>query len=167
MANHQVSLRCTARPRRSRVTALRRRPAVTQVLVTSSGAPTRWGNRDEPCPRGPSPPSPYSLPPPPRADEEGQSDDDGVYLYIRMELCDLGDAEEHMKALPEQAFPVAEVQPLFLQMVVALHEAQQRFSMRHYDIKLLNFFLQVGTQAPPRALAHARTLTAPPPRARA
>lgn len=137
---------------------------LSQVLVTSTGAPPRWGNREEPCPRGPSPPSPYSLPPPPSADEDGQSTEHGVYLYIRMELCDLGDAEEHMKALPDQAFPVPEIPPLFLQMVIALHEAQRRFSMRHYDVKLLNFFLKVGQgDRPQHTLARAGELTAARP----
>jgi serine/threonine protein kinase len=59
-----------------------------------------------------------------------------------MELCDKGDTEEYMKTLPGERFDPSEARLLLFQMAYALHTAAIKFSLKHYDVKLLNFFIQ-------------------------
>jgi len=66
----------------------------------------------------------------------------GKFQYIRMELCRYGDMEEWLKTQPGQGIAANEARMLFFQMAFALHAAADRYSMKHYDVKLLNFFLQ-------------------------
>jgi serine/threonine protein kinase len=67
----------------------------------------------------------------------------GRYQYIRMELCDKGDVEEFMKReLPEEMFGLEVAKQILFQLAFALHVAAVRFSVKHYDLKLLNVFLQ-------------------------
>ena len=78
--------------------------------------------------------------------------EEGVYQYLRAELCTGGDAEEFLRKLAasaasspspiDSALPVSSVQSLLLQMVWSLHVAQTRLHLRHYDVKLLNVLLQ-------------------------
>ena len=68
----------------------------------------------------------------------------GDYCYIRMELCDGGDFEEFLK---EKTFglgyiPLKETVGGLFQMIASLNLAQNKFNLRHYDVKLLNFFLK-------------------------
>jgi serine/threonine protein kinase len=62
------------------------------------------------------------------------------FLYIRMELCDGGDVEEALRANPRPGERV--VAALFEQMALSVLFAQRSIALRHYDIKLLNFFLK-------------------------
>jgi len=66
----------------------------------------------------------------------------GRYQYIRMELCKHGDVEEYIKRQPDQVIAMHEARCILFQMAFALHTAGDRFGMKHYDVKLLNFFLQ-------------------------
>jgi serine/threonine protein kinase len=66
----------------------------------------------------------------------------GRYQYIRMELCELGDAEEFIKTLPDETLDPEVARKLLFQMAFALHIAAERFSLKHYDVKLLNYFIQ-------------------------
>jgi len=66
----------------------------------------------------------------------------GKFQYIRMELCRHGDIEEWLKKQPDQSIAPSESRMLLFQMAFALHTAADRYSMKHYDVKLLNFFLQ-------------------------
>ena len=66
----------------------------------------------------------------------------GQHQYIRMELCDCGDLEEFIHAQPQEQLGDAALVPLAFQMVFALYAAQRELSMRHYDVKLLNFLLK-------------------------
>ena len=66
----------------------------------------------------------------------------GKFQYIRMELCRHGDIEEWLKKQPDQSIAPSEGRMLLFQMAFALHTAADRYSMKHYDVKLLNFFLQ-------------------------
>ena len=59
-----------------------------------------------------------------------------------MELCGEGDAEEYMKRLPNEAVEPNIAQSVIFQISYALHAAADRFSVKHYDIKLLNIFIQ-------------------------
>lgn len=66
----------------------------------------------------------------------------GHFQYIRMELCDEGDAEEFLKRQPSESISSCQARSLLFQMAFALHAAAVKFSLKHYDVKLLNFFLQ-------------------------
>eukprot|EP00588_Corethron_pennatum_P009363 CAMPEP_0194276296 /NCGR_PEP_ID=MMETSP0169-20130528/8920_1 /TAXON_ID=218684 /ORGANISM="Corethron pennatum, Strain L29A3" /LENGTH=1536 /DNA_ID=CAMNT_0039019985 /DNA_START=113 /DNA_END=4723 /DNA_ORIENTATION=- len=66
----------------------------------------------------------------------------GKYQYIRMELCHYGDVEMHLKSQPNKNINGEEARQLLFQMAFALHVASVKFGLKHYDVKLLNFFLQ-------------------------
>ena len=68
----------------------------------------------------------------------------GDYCYIRMELCDGGDFEEFLKEKTNGLgiIPKRETVGALFQMISSLDLAQKRLNLRHYDIKLLNFFLK-------------------------
>ncbi|CAB9496345.1 Conserved hypothetical, protein [Seminavis robusta] len=72
----------------------------------------------------------------------------GRYQYIRMELCSGGDAEEYIKDQPDQLLNVEMSRILLFQLSFALHVAASKFSLKHYDLKLLNVFLQDATNVP-------------------
>ena len=59
-----------------------------------------------------------------------------------MELCQHGDMEEFIKNLPDKMLSTWDFRNLLFQMAFALHVAGDRFGLKHYDVKLLNFFLQ-------------------------
>ena len=62
----------------------------------------------------------------------------GKYQYIRMEYCASGDLEEVVRH--RKGFQAEVVRPLLFQMFLALYSCREQLSMRHYDVKLLNFF---------------------------
>ena len=62
-------------------------------------------------------------------------------LYIVMELATGGDMEEACKLEPNMMWPVAKLPCMLYQMLFALYAAQRELGLRHYDVKLLNFFL--------------------------
>lgn len=66
----------------------------------------------------------------------------GVYQYIQMELCDGGDVEEFMRNAQHELLPLDVVLPYFFQMCYSLYVGRDKFQLRHYDIKLLNFFMK-------------------------
>ena len=78
------------------------------------------------------------------------------HQYLLMELAEGGDMEEACKKQPGEAWEPAELPALLLQMLFSLHASQRELGMRHYDIKLLNFFL---ARPPPSSAADARALT--------
>ena len=59
-----------------------------------------------------------------------------------MELCDEGDAEEYLKRQPEESISPFLARNLVFQVAFAMYAAADRFSLKHYDLKLLNVFLQ-------------------------
>ena len=75
---------------------------------------------------------------PSRAKEEKHAK---VFQYARMELCSHGDVESYMKTLPEEMLPLDAAVDFAFQMIFAMHAAREQFSLRHHDIKLLNFFV--------------------------
>ena len=71
------------------------------------------------------------------------SESGNVYQYIRMELCDGGDLEDFIRDQANQTLPLHEaVVPYLFQMVFAIYAARDKYQLRHFDIKLLNFFLK-------------------------
>lgn len=97
-----------------------------------------WGSATNKRPKGIA----YSSPKVKRNPKEPASSKRGRYQYIRMELCDSGDAEEYLKELPNEALLPCEARGIFFQIAFALHAAADKFSLKHYDLKLLNVFLQ-------------------------
>ena len=64
------------------------------------------------------------------------------------------DIEEAIKAQPKQLFAVDQLRPLLYQMLFALYASQRELGLRHYDIKLLNFFLaDPASRLPPQSAA--------------
>ena len=59
-----------------------------------------------------------------------------------MELCENGDVEEYIKNRPDKMIDPMDCRNLLFQMAFALHVAGDRFGLKHYDVKLLNFLLQ-------------------------
>ena len=66
----------------------------------------------------------------------------GRFQYMRMELCNRGDAEEYIKDQPHKQIDKKLGQSYLFQIAFALHVAADRFSFKHYDMKLLNVFVQ-------------------------
>ena len=64
------------------------------------------------------------------------------YQYIRMELCQHGDVEGHIREQQSKQLAPCDCRNLLFQMVFALHVAGNKFGLKHYDVKLLNFLLQ-------------------------
>ncbi|RHY66809.1 hypothetical protein DYB30_011841, partial [Aphanomyces astaci] len=83
----------------------------------------------------------------------------GLYQYIRMELCDGGNVEDYLR-LDGTTNLVHGWPSLFFQMVYALYAGRAHHQLRHYDVKLLNFFLQSTTgprtqDDPPHIITYA------------
>jgi len=66
----------------------------------------------------------------------------GSFQYMRMELCQHGDAEDFISRQSEKVVSFVEARCLLFQMAFSLHVAGDKFGLKHYDVKLLNFFLQ-------------------------
>jgi serine/threonine protein kinase len=71
----------------------------------------------------------------------------GCYQYVVVQYAEGGDMEEACKALPNMAWPVDQLPHLAFQMLFSLHVAQKELQLRHYDVKLLNFFLTAPAAA--------------------
>lgn len=95
-----------------------------------------WGSETNKCPKGDAYTSPMATKNAKAPRKQGH------FQYIRMELCDRGDAEEYIKTLPDELLPPELARQLLFQMTFALHAAANRYSLKHYDIKLLNYFVQ-------------------------
>lgn len=112
---------------------------ITRGVFTCQHEPpsSQWGKRENAAPRGTSYDgrgSQLSLTP-----EPGHS---ANYQYIRMELCQHGDMEDFIRKLPDATLSPNVCRNLLFQMAFSLHVASDRFGLKHYDVKLLNFFLQ-------------------------
>ena len=76
-----------------------------------------------------------------------------VFQYARMELCRFGDVESYMKTLPNEMLPLDATVDFAFQMAFAIHAAREQLSLRHHDVKLLNFF--IGERSEGQAYAYA------------
>mmetsp|Transcript_4479 Transcript_4479/g.4954 ORF Transcript_4479/g.4954 Transcript_4479/m.4954 type:complete len:2164 (+) Transcript_4479:538-7029(+) len=111
---------------------------ITRGVFTCPFAPpdSRWGNAETRAPLGCSFDQLMIQPHEPNISKNGR------FQYIRMELCKHGDLESFISNQPEKAIDAHEARILLFQMAFSLHTAGDRFAMKHYDVKLLNFFLQ-------------------------
>lgn len=60
------------------------------------------------------------------------------YQYMRMEFCSYGDTEELVRA--RRHLSASCVRTSLFQMLYSCYAAREQLSLRHYDVKLLNFF---------------------------
>lgn len=58
-----------------------------------------------------------------------------------MELINEGDAEEYIKRQPEALLPFQLARSVLFQLAFAVYAAADKFSVKHYDIKMLNLFI--------------------------
>lgn len=61
--------------------------------------------------------------------------------FIGMELCEHGDAEVFIKAQENRVLPTEQAIGFLFQMAFALYAGRAELSLRHFDVKLLNFFV--------------------------
>lgn len=98
---------------------------------------THWGSEDNKNPMGfffnPSQIA--------RAPREPKDPEPGRYQFIRMELCNRGDAEGYICSQPSKQLDPFVARCIMFQIAFALHIGAERFSLKHYDIKLLNVFI--------------------------
>ena len=66
----------------------------------------------------------------------------GRYQFMRMELCSEGDFEEYLKRQRAECLCPDIARTSLFQIAFALHAAADRCCLKHYDIKLLNVFVQ-------------------------
>ena len=59
-----------------------------------------------------------------------------------MELCEFGDIEGFIRNEPKNVIHPEEARIFLFQMAFSLHVAGDKFGLKHYDVKLLNFLLQ-------------------------
>ena len=66
----------------------------------------------------------------------------GMYQFIRMEFCRGGDLEEVVRSieLPD----ILLVKKMLFQMCFSIYACREQIGLRHYDVKLLNFFVTDG-----------------------
>jgi serine/threonine protein kinase len=67
----------------------------------------------------------------------------GLYQYIRMEYCAGGDLEELVRQ--HRLLDVFVVRAVLFQMCFSIYCCRDHLQLRHYDIKLLNFFAADGS----------------------
>ena len=108
-------------------------------VFTSKFEPSisHWGCSDNKMPLG----AQYDLTRKYSRPRKPSSNEQGSYQYIRMELCRHGDVEEYIKKQPGSIISSEDARSLLFQMAFSLHVAGNKFGMKHYDVKLLNFFL--------------------------
>lgn len=118
-----------------------------QVFQLTRPAPgSLWGTEDYPTPQGKSfRGAGAAVAANPRlctakGMEHVERASEGLFQYIRMELCGEGDLESYMKRLPEEMMSLPQLRSAMFQMFFSLYVARHRLNFRHYDVKLLNFF---------------------------
>jgi len=95
-----------------------------------------WGNANNKKPKGEI----YCSPKTKRRPREPKKT--GHFQYIRMELCGEGDIEDFLKCQPHESVAPLQARNLLFQIAFALYAGAEKFSLKHYDVKLLNVFLQ-------------------------
>lgn len=100
-------------------------------------SPLHWGSADNKKPLG----SYYDTSQLCAEPCEPSNKEKGSFQYIRMELCKHGDVEEYIKRQKGSVLPPSDSRALLFQMAFSLYVAGNKFGMKHYDVKLLNFFL--------------------------
>jgi serine/threonine protein kinase len=113
---------------------------LTRGVITSGYAPpeSHWGSMDNKNPKG----AKYNAAKVRRPGKPKGEPDIGRYQLIRMELCHGGDLEEYLKVQPDKILECNMSRSALFQIAFALHAGAARFSLKHYDMKLLNVFVQ-------------------------
>ena len=88
-----------------------------------------------------------------------KSKKDGNYQFIRMEFCTGGDVEHIIRV--NRHLPISTVRSYLFQMCYALYSCRVELDLRHYDIKLLNFFATNGLSLFSQSSSAYRALTRP------
>lgn len=112
---------------------------VNSVFTCAYPAPDScWGREDNKYPRGQSydPAGSYRQPRVPKVGHPGR------YQYISMELVNGGDAEEFIKHQQGERLQSNVARSMLFQIAFSLFAAADKFSVKHYDVKLLNIFVQ-------------------------
>lgn len=65
------------------------------------------------------------------------------YQYIRMEYCSGGDLEEVVRRAGQ--LTVSTVKSILFQIFFAFYAGREKLCLRHFDVKLLNFFVSDGS----------------------
>ena len=66
----------------------------------------------------------------------------GNFQYIKMEFCSGGDLEDLVRRAVR--LDVQIVRSILFQMFFAFYTCREKFNLRHFDVKLLNFFVSTG-----------------------
>ena len=66
----------------------------------------------------------------------------GNFQYIKMEFCPGGDLEDLVRRAVRLQVQV--VRSILFQMFFAFYTCREKFNLRHFDVKLLNFFVSTG-----------------------
>lgn len=113
---------------------------ITRGMFTCGYSPPEnyWGSATNKKPKGRS----YDKRKQRRLPKEPKEYHPGRFQYIRMEFCNEGDAEEFLKRQEREAIESNIAQAFVFQIAFALHAAADKYSVKHYDIKLLNIFMQ-------------------------
>jgi serine/threonine protein kinase len=113
---------------------------VTRGVFTLPYEPPQslWGSEKNKAPRGRT----YLESQNGRMPREPKKAEPGRYQFIRMELCNRGDAEDYISKQPNKMMDPSIARCTLFQIAFALHVGAERFSLKHYDVKLLNIFLQ-------------------------
>ena len=67
----------------------------------------------------------------------------GSFQYIRMEYCSGGDLEDVVRRAVQ--LDVSTVRSILFQIFFAFYAGREKLSLRHFDVKLLNFFVSNGS----------------------
>jgi serine/threonine protein kinase len=80
----------------------------------------------------------------------------GLFQYIRMEFCRGGDLEELVRK--QGLLSLDSVRNMLFQMFFAMYSGREQLCLRHFDLKLLNFFVSSGMMAICRFNSHRALL---------
>ena len=67
----------------------------------------------------------------------------GSFQYIRMEYCSGGDLEDVVRRAVQ--LDVSTVRSILFQIFFAFYAGREKLCLRHFDVKLLNFFVSNGS----------------------
>lgn len=68
---------------------------------------------------------------------------EGRYQYIRMEFCSGGDLEDLVRKQGQLDVPL--LRNFLFQMCFSMYACREQLMLRHFDVKLLNFFVSSGS----------------------
>ena len=112
---------------------------------------THWGSKKNKFPKGRK----FNASSINRKPREPKNPAPGRFQFIRMELCNRGDAEDFISKQPGKQLDRHAARCALFQIAFALHVGAERFSLKHYDIKLLNVFIQATESPHPMVLRYS------------